>query len=427
MEGPLPSHNFRGIRLGNYFVLAFPQATLDVPVYMYVPAGMTLSGIPDGAHHMYILKLEKSLYGLKQASANWYNMLRKALQDQGLIESASDAYVFLKKDLIVLVYVNNCILISNKLSVLQTFIKSLTDGPEKFIFTDEGKLDKYLGVEIKKLDDAGGFLLTQPFLIERILEAAEFDTRMTNSRPTPVVGPLLSKDTDGPPRKHSWKYRTLTGMIGYLQQTSRPEISMATHQCARFNNDPKLCHERAVKRICKYLLGTMDKGLIFKPDTSRGLECFVDANFAQTNPESVLSRTGFVIMYAGCPIYWKSKLQTEIALSTTEAEYIALSHSMRKVLPFLNLLKEIHDVFPLQESKPEFYCQVWEDNRSCIKVAESPKFTHQTKHISLKYHHFRQFVSNGTIKINPIDTCDIFTKPLDEKQFTYLRKKLCGW
>mmetsp|Transcript_7788 Transcript_7788/g.16658 ORF Transcript_7788/g.16658 Transcript_7788/m.16658 type:complete len:228 (+) Transcript_7788:167-850(+) len=227
-------------------------------------------------------------------------------------------------------------------------------------------------------------------------------------------------------------------MLGYLQQTSRPETSMATHQCARFNNDPKLCHERAVKRICKYLLGTMNKGLIFKPDLSKGLECYVDADFAggwssgdQTNPASVLSRTGFVIMYAGCPIFWSSKLQTEIALSTTEAEYIALLSAMREVLPFLNMMKEIHDVFPLQETKPNFFCRVWEDNRSCINVAENPKFTPRTKHIALKYHHFRRFVTNRTIKINPIDTreqiADIFTKPLDEKQFVYLQKKLCGW
>lgn len=104
---------------------------------------------------------------------------------------------------------------------------------------------------------------------------------------------------------------------------------------------------------------------------------------------------------------------------------------MREVLPFLNMMKEINGIFPLHQTPPELFCRVWEDNRSCIKVAESPKFTHRTKHISLKYHHFRQFVHDGTIKIFPIDTheqlADIFTKPLDEKQFKYLRKKLCGW
>ena len=227
-------------------------------------------------------------------------------------------------------------------------------------------------------------------------------------------------------------------MLGYLQLTSRPDISMAVHQCARFNNDPKLSHEKAIKRICKYLLRSMDKGITYRPDASLGLECHVDADFAEgwatsdhNNPEAVLSRTGFVISYAGCPIYWRSKLQTEIALSTTEAEYIALSQAMRDVLPFLTLMEEIHQVIPLVDNDPKFYCKVWEDNSSCIKVAESPKFTPRTKHIALKYHHFRQFVKDGTVKIFPIDsleqTADIFTKPLDAQKFEYLRKKLCGW
>ena len=105
--------------------------------------------------------------------------------------------------------------------------------------------------------------------------------------------------------------------------------------------------------------------------------------------------------------------------------------AMREVLLFLNLMKEIKQFLPISKQDPKFHCTVWEDNRSCIRVAESPKFTPRTKHIALKYHHFRQFVVNGTIKIFPINTleqsADIFTKPLDQTKFTYLRKKLCGW
>ncbi len=421
------------------FVLAFSQADLNVPVYMYLPAGMVIGRVADGQSSLYVLKLCKSLYGLKQASANWHELLKSSLTSRGFKESVADPCVFIRKDMIILVYMDDCILISKERSSIDAFITSLKNGPENFVFTDKGELKRYLGVEISPLPDgSSGFSMTQPFLIEQILKAADIDTRMTNSRPTPAVLPLLTKDENGPERKHTWKYRTSTGMIGYLQQTSRPELAMATHQCARFNNYPKLCHERAIKLICKYLLGTMDKGLIFWPDTTRGLECYVDADFAggwssgdNEKPESVLSRTGYVIMYAGCPITWCSKLQTEIALSTTEAEYIALSQAMREVIPFLNLMQEICDVLPIDKTRPKFFCQVWEDNRSCIKVAESPKFTHRTKHILLKYHHFRQFVSDGTIVINPIDTreqiADIFTKPLDEKQFTYLQKKLCSW
>ena len=114
-------------------------------------------------------------------------------------------------------------------------------------------------MDIERLPDNYGFSMTQSYLIERILNAANFDLRMKNSRPTPAVGPLLRIDEDGPECNHDWKYRTLTGMLGYLQVTSRPDISMATHQCSRFNANPKLCHERAVKRIYKYLLYTKDK------------------------------------------------------------------------------------------------------------------------------------------------------------------------
>ena len=136
-------------------------------------------------------------------------------------------------------------------------------------------------------------------------------------------------------------------------------------------------------------------------------------------------------MYAECPITWSSKLQTERALSTTEAEYIALSHAMWETLPFLNLMQEIGVVFKFFNPKPKFHCKVFEDNVSCIKVAESMKFTPSTKHIAIKYHHFRKFVSDGTVTIHHIDTkqqiADIFTKPLDESLFNRLREMLMGW
>ena len=208
-------------------------------------------------------------------------------------------------------YVDDCIILSRYQKSIDMFINTLKYGPERFAFTDGGSLHQYLGVEIERLPDDTGFKMTQPFLIKHILEAAKIDLRITNSSPTPVVGPLLLRDEDGPDRKHEWKYRTLTGMLGYLQGTSRPDISMATHQYAHFNSCPKLCHERAEKTICKYLLDTNDKGIIFQPDPTKGLECHVDADFSgrwasgeHSNPEAVLSRTGFFISYAGRPIYW---------------------------------------------------------------------------------------------------------------------------
>ena len=186
---------------------------------------------------------------------------------------------------------------------------------------------------------------------------------------------------------------------------------MPVHQTARFCNEPRLSHEQAINRIGKYLLGTRDKGIRYKIDTRKGLECYVDADFAggwnQEDPHdagNLMSRTGFVIKYADCPIYWSSKLQTEIALSTAEAEYIALSSALREVIPLMTVMEEINEVFPLSMNTPDFYCKVWEDNQSCIKMATSQKFTPRTKHIALKYHHFKRYVENGRIQINYVHT-----------------------
>lgn len=416
------------------FVLAFPQADVDVPVYMELPIGIELAG--ENKRH-YVLKLNKNLYGLKQASLTWFEMLSKGLVDRGFTASKIDPCVFIRDNCIILVYVDDCIIISPDTKVIDRFVASMQNGHENFKLTDEGDLARFLGVEITYKDD-GVIEMTQKHLISRIIEACKVDPNAMNSRDTPAGKPLLNKDLNGEQRRHTWNYRSAVGMLNYLTSSTRPEISMAVHQCARFTNNPMLSHERAVTRICRYLLSSRDKGIAYRPDNTLGLQCYVDADFAggwsqldADNPDNLMSRTGYVIMYAGCPILWSSKLQTEIALSTTEAEYIALSQATREVLPLIELLKELDCVLKVNQSKPSFYCEVFEDNRSTIAVATSNKFTPRTKHIALKYHHFRQFVRNKTIVINPIDTkeqiADIFTKPLEIHSFKHLRMKLLGW
>ena len=133
---------------------------------------------------------------------------------------------------------------------------------------------------------------------------------------------------------------------------------------------------------------------------------------------------------------WCSKLQTEIALSTAEAEYIALSHALREAIPIQNLSKEVNCIFPLHVPTPDFCLTVHEDNLSTIKMAESLKFTPRTKHIAIKYHHFRSRVQcsynpTGDIRIRYLESkkqlADIFTKPLDDTTFFNLRMMLCGF
>ena len=143
-------------------------------------------------------------------------------------------------------------------------------------------------------------------------------------------------------------------------------------------------------------------------------------------------RTGYVIKFANCPIIWASRLQTEIALSTTESEYIALSKAMRETLPLMELMKEIYEVFNMtMELKPNIKCTVFEDNNGCIELAKCPRLRPRTKHIGTKYHHFRSKVKEGRVEVLKIDTkdqqADIFTKALPRDQFVKLRKLICGW
>ncbi len=182
----------------------------------------------------------------------------------------------------------------------------------------------------------------------------------------------------------------------------------------------------------------MQTCIIYKLDKSKGLECYIDADFAggwsqadAENADNVLSRTGYILMYTNCPILWVSCLQMEIALSTAKAEYIALSQLLRDIIPLITLLEEINKVFPVHVKTPTFVCKVHEDNQSCITMADSQKFTPCTKHIALKYHHFHHHVKSGAIQISYCRTteqkADLLTKPLTDNLFFKLRYMLYGW
>ncbi len=174
------------------------------------------------------------------------------------------------------------------------------------------------------------------------------------------------------------------------------------------------------------------------PTQNFKLDMFVDADFAglwspstSSDPISVKSRTGFVITFASCPVLWCSKLQMEIALSTTEAEYIAMSQAARDLIPMRDLLHEFSKVTKLIVGDTVAHSTIYEDNRGCVELANAPKLRPRTKHIGIKYHHFRSHVASGAIKIQWIDSkhqlADIFTKPLALSSFEFLRSLLLGW
>jgi hypothetical protein len=279
--------------------------------------------------------------------------------------------------------------------------------------------------------------MTQTGLTNRIIAA----TGMQDCNPdhTPADPVALGTHTHGDPFNESWDYASIVGMLMYLASNTRPDISFAVHQCARFTHVPRAAHAKALKRIVRYLKGTMDQGIIYTPQSNFSLDCYVDADFAglwkSENTQDAIcvkSRTGYVLTLAGCPLMWVSKLQTEIALSTMEAEYVALSQSMRDLLPMRNLLSEIAEVLLISGlTTPITHSTVFEDNANALQLAIVPRMTPRSKHIAIKYHFFRSHVKQGSIQVVKIDTriqkADILTKGLSKITFQLIRGLLLGW
>jgi hypothetical protein len=414
------------------YVQAFPQAKLDESeaVYMQIPPGYKTTRKDT------CLKLKRNLYGLKQASYNWHNLLKSGLLKLGFQQSEHEPCLFLKDSIICIVYVDDTLFFAKDDAVIDHHISELRKLD--FELTEEGEVTQFLGIEIHK--DANGVItMTQKGLIDNILTLLQLKDDSKQHK-TPAISPPLHSDEDGPEREMTWNYRSAIGMLIYLARNTRPDIEYAVHQCARFQINPKKSHENAVKRIGRYLLGTRNKGIIFKPDQSKlgTLECFVDADFAGNytkdrsyDPNSVRSRTGCVILFAGCPITWFSRLQSEISLSTTEAEYIALSTTCRELLPMKEMFKEIKAFLNIMDLTPDVKCTLFKDNVGAETLAKAPKMTPRTKHIAIKYHHFREAVRSGVLKISRVDThdqlADIFTKAVKLHTFEHLRENIMGW
>ena len=260
------------------------------------------------------------------------------------------------------------------------------------------------------------------------------------TKPVPAKCTLrLHAFLDSPPFQEQWNYRSALGKLNYLSQTSRPDIQYATHMVAKYSSNPKQEHGQTIVYIARYLIKTRDLGLHFKPDSSKGFYCYADADFsgewnkefAELDPSTAKSRSGWFILYANCPVIWCSKLQSQVALSTTEAEYIALSQALRDVIPIMALLHEMRErQFHVICEAPRIYCKAFEDNSGALELARLPKLRPRTKHINICYHHFREHVRKGLIKIYPIETenqvADVLTKPLPQNSFCHHRAIMCG-
>ncbi|KAL7563108.1 hypothetical protein ACA910_012292 [Epithemia clementina (nom. ined.)] len=318
-------------------------------------------------------------------------------------------------------------------------IKELQNAKETFTVEDLGLVTDFLGVKVEFTKD-GAIKLSQPQLIASVLKDLHLQGNTKERRTPALQSVLLHKDPERDPFNEEFHYRSVIGKLNFLEKSTRPDISYAVHQCARFSSQPKQSHGLAVKRIGKYLKGTADQGIIFKPDPSKSFHCWVDADFAgnwypdhaATDPMTSKSRSGWVITYANCPIAWASKMQTLTALSTTEAEYLALSTALRELIPLMELTKEVREHgIHLTQAQPKVHCKVFEDNSGALEMARLPKIRPRTKLINNQYHHFRDHVQRGDIEIQAIATedqiADMHTKALPEDLYTKFRAALQMW
>jgi Reverse transcriptase (RNA-dependent DNA polymerase) len=417
------------------FTNAFCQATQKDLIYVELPQYYKPKGLED---QDVVLKLNKSLYGQVTAPKLFWEHLQKGMTELGFEQAKSDPCLFIHKKLklMVLNYCDDQIWLSPDNALIEEYVGKLKALGYDLTLEKEGDMFAFLGIDIRRVGTQ--IELMQKGLIEKVIKYLGLQDAKPKS--TPASTHPLGSDKDGDPFTESWSYPAAVGMLLYLSSNTRPDIQFAVHQVARFSHDPRQSHAQAIKRIARYLLSSKDKGILFEPDLKAGLDCYVDADFAglygyedEQDPVSVKSRTGFVLTLFGCPIIWSSKLQTDITLSSTAAEYVAFSMAMRELLPMRALLQELGDKLELEFTQGSLVrSTVFEDNQGCLSMVNSPKMSSRNKYLSLKYHFFRSHIGKDKgIEAKWIETtkqkADIFTKGLPESQFQVIRKLLIGW
>lgn len=416
------------------FKNAFVQSSLPEPIYLELPPGGYRNN-PELKDK--ILKVKKSLYGDRRAPKLWYEHCRSILTSEKYgfqTNDHLDPCLFLRPNCAIVLYVDDAIIVGKDKQSVDSIISQLEQ--DNLDLTREGDIAAYLGVKVDRTQ-SGDWHLYQPGLTNRIIQALGLTESRTKQ--TPAVEPLGKCALD-PSSSGTFNYRSVIGMMMYLGNNTRPDCSFAIHQCARFSIDPRVPHEQAVKRIGRYLSGTKDRGLIMKKSDHFGVDCYVDASFAgdwghfhKNDPSCAKSRTGYVITVGNMPVVWSSKMQTEIALSTMEAEYIALSTAMRALLPMRRIQQSFCEAFCIPQTAQSSVSIVWEDNQAAKILASNdpPRMTPRSKHIAIKYHWFRSHLKQGAIEIKYIETsqqkADILTKPLQRQKFQTARQLLMGW
>ena len=389
---------------------AFLNGFIKEEVFVKQPPGFESH---DKPHFVY--KLNKALYGLKQAPRAWYERLKDYLLNAKFSIGEADSTLFIKRKgkdiLLVQIYVDDIIFGATNESMCRKFSEIMQ---EEFEMSLMGELKFFLGLQITQLE-IGTFVCQSKYTKEML---KRFDMNKSKGKNTPMsVTTSLDLDESGTPIDQKL-YRSMIGSLLYLT-SSRPDILFSTCLCARFQSNPKQSHLNAVKRIFRYLVDTSDYGLFYPRSPQFNLVTYSDADYAGSRTDRK-STSGTCQFLGESLVSWFSKKQSSVALSTTEAEYIAAALACSQVLWMKNTLKDFNLIF----NKIKILC----DNTSAINLSKNPVHHSRTKHIDVRHHFLRDNVLKGEIEVEFICTelqlADIFTKPLNYDRFNYIRRKL---
>ncbi|KAM1666313.1 hypothetical protein ACFX1X_045967 [Malus domestica] len=390
---------------------AFLHGSLSEDVYMVQPPGFGESTVPT-----HVCKLRKALYGLKQAPRSWYKELSTFLLNQGFVNAISDTSLFIFRQdndvIFLLVYVDDLVLTGNNTSLLSTFIQALAN---RFSVKDLGNLHYFLGVEV--IPTTTGLFLSQHKYIHDLLAKAKMDGAKDVT--TPMATSTLLILSDGSPLTDATTFRQLVGGLQYLSLT-RPDISFTVNKLSQFMHRPTESHWQALKRLLRYLKGTIFHGILFRCSASSRLYAFSDADWAGDRDDRK-STTGYVIYLGGNLISWSSRKQRSVARSSTEAEYRAIASTTVELAWLQSLL---HELGVSSMDKPTISC----DNIGATFYSVNPVLHSRMKHIELDFQFVRDRVNRGLLQVSHVSTqdqlADVLTKALPRPRFQLLRSKI---
>ncbi|KAF0688449.1 hypothetical protein As57867_019867, partial [Aphanomyces stellatus] len=383
-------------------VTAFLYGVMKEVVYCVVPEGVELDGDFD------CLELVKAIYGLKQASRVWNETFDEYVCSIGFQVSAYDPCLYIKivdgHCVLLLVYVDDVLVTGSSADLIA---RTKGELKKRFEMTDSGKCAFVLGIELVYNTD-GSVTMCQRRYVDDILKRFGMDECKAVVSPADLSSRLVPSSA---PTKVNAPFREAVGALMHLMTATRPDIAFAVGYVSRFMENPQVEHWTAVKRIFRYLQGTKSHGICFKPGDKVDFRGYSDADWAGDHSDRK-STSGYTFLLMSAPVSWGSKKQSSVSLSTSEAEYIALSLAIQEGKWIHRLLCEI--LAAAGESGPEL--KILEDNQSCIKMTKNPVNHGRAKHIDIKYHHIRDEVKRGEVKLEYCETsvmlADIMTKTL---------------